>query len=526
MVYCGKPSKGCGECRARKIKCDQDRPTCSQCRRANRSCPGYRDQLSLMFRDESQAVVQKARAAASGRRGASPAHSSKPQISCLPAMQPFTLAAQEKGTTFFLSTYGWMGASNLIKRGFDYSSSSKLPLSEKALLSCISSLGMAALSGIQNCRSLRLTATREYTSALKLTNTALRDSTEAKTDATLTAIVLLSLFEIVTCKTAGSLENWTQHVRGAVALMELRGIDQLGSDTGLLMFYALRNSIIIGCLQKSTDVPPALLEWSKKAATMHPSFEGAAVDQLTHLIVKLVNFRANVKNQVLTDSTEILSVAHELDLELTTWAHNLSPSWSYQTVTCRDNCFFRVSECDKLRPYNGRYHVYRDLWMCNIWNNYRYARILANEIILNQLQSQASRSKTLSYSRVFRDHCRSVRDAAREVAEDICYTVPRQLGVENDETQCPSWPQSSIGGFTLLWPLYIATRIDGHLHPLSRWVADCFRVIARTMGIDQAVALATLLPTEFGAAGWINNLDDESDDNQDLYTPGDLAGWK
>lgn len=178
------------------MQCDQDTPTCSQCRRANRSCPGYRDQLSLMFRDESQAVVRKARAAASGRRGASPVHSSKPQ-SCSPAiMQPFTLAAQEQGTNFFLSTYAWINASSLIKRGFDYSPSSKLPLSEKALLSCISSLGMAALSGIQKSRPLRLTATREYTSALKLTNAALRDSTEAKTDATLTAIVLLSFFEV------------------------------------------------------------------------------------------------------------------------------------------------------------------------------------------------------------------------------------------------------------------------------------------------------------------------------------------
>lgn len=149
-----------------------------------------------MFRDESQAVVQKARAAASGRgRGASLANSARLQ-GCSPATQPFILAAKEQGTTYFLNTYAWLGASNLIKRGFDYSPSSKLPLSEKALLSSISSLGMAALSGIQNCRSLRLTATKEYTSALKLTNAALRDSTEAKTDATLTAIVLLSLFEV------------------------------------------------------------------------------------------------------------------------------------------------------------------------------------------------------------------------------------------------------------------------------------------------------------------------------------------
>lgn len=274
---------------------------------------------------------------------------------------------------------------------------------------------------------------------------------------------------------------------------------------------------LIGCLQKRVPVPLALLEWSSKAAAMHPSFEGAVVDQLTHIIVKLVNLRADIQNQVLTDTAKILSISHELDLELTNWALNLSPGWSYQTVTCRDNSFFRISECDKLRPYNGRYHIYRDLWACNIWNNYRYARILVNEIILLQLQSQASRSTALSYSSVFQDHCRSVRDAAREVAADICYTVPYQLGIiplENDAPQNPSGPQSSIGGFTLLWPLYVASVIDGSLHPLNRWVTDCFRVIARTMGIDQAVALVTLMSTESGAAEWIDDLDDESDDSR------------
>lgn len=81
MVFCGKPSKGCGECRSRKIRCDQGRPTCSQCVKGNRVCPGYRDELSLMFRDESQQVVRKAKTGAtttttnpSSRRAKKSAH--------------------------------------------------------------------------------------------------------------------------------------------------------------------------------------------------------------------------------------------------------------------------------------------------------------------------------------------------------------------------------------------------------------------------------------------------------------------
>ncbi|KAM5345550.1 hypothetical protein ACJ41O_011411 [Fusarium nematophilum] len=62
MVYCGKASQGCQNCRTRRIKCDKVKPECSQCIRVGKKCPGYRDQLSLMFRDESSKVIQKAHA--------------------------------------------------------------------------------------------------------------------------------------------------------------------------------------------------------------------------------------------------------------------------------------------------------------------------------------------------------------------------------------------------------------------------------------------------------------------------------
>ena len=44
------------------MQCDKLKPDCSQCIRVGKKCPGYRDQLSLMFRDESSKVMQKAHA--------------------------------------------------------------------------------------------------------------------------------------------------------------------------------------------------------------------------------------------------------------------------------------------------------------------------------------------------------------------------------------------------------------------------------------------------------------------------------
>ncbi|KAJ5796541.1 transcriptional regulator family: Fungal Specific TF [Penicillium psychrosexuale] len=67
MVYCGRPSTSCSNCRAKKRRCDKAVPECGQCWRTGQKCPGYRDPLSLIFRDESTQVINRARSKVSKR---------------------------------------------------------------------------------------------------------------------------------------------------------------------------------------------------------------------------------------------------------------------------------------------------------------------------------------------------------------------------------------------------------------------------------------------------------------------------
>ncbi|CAI7585186.1 unnamed protein product [Penicillium palitans] len=67
MVYCGRPSTSCNSCRARKRRCDKAVPECGQCCRTGQKCPGYRDPSSLIFRDESTQVINRARSKISKR---------------------------------------------------------------------------------------------------------------------------------------------------------------------------------------------------------------------------------------------------------------------------------------------------------------------------------------------------------------------------------------------------------------------------------------------------------------------------
>ncbi|KAF7916393.1 uncharacterized protein EAE98_010693 [Botrytis deweyae] len=59
MVNTGKPSKGCYLCRARRIKCDEGKPSCMRCHKSKRECPGYRDEFELKLRDQTKATKRK-----------------------------------------------------------------------------------------------------------------------------------------------------------------------------------------------------------------------------------------------------------------------------------------------------------------------------------------------------------------------------------------------------------------------------------------------------------------------------------
>jgi hypothetical protein len=208
-------------------QCDQTRPACNRCIKAKRTCPGYRDQLSLLFRDESLAVAQKAKSNSSNSSSSnSPSQTtagdsfqfvatlhdvgSKTPSTCweiasrqdevglqLP-LYPLKESERFQATCFFFSSYSWLYSG--LMQGLDpYGElSPSAPMGEKAMINAIVSAGMASLSNLRGSQSMRLTACREYSKALKWTNAAISDRKQATEDTTLAAILCLSLFEVCT----------------------------------------------------------------------------------------------------------------------------------------------------------------------------------------------------------------------------------------------------------------------------------------------------------------------------------------
>lgn len=295
-----------------------------------------------------------------------------------------------------------------------------------------------------------------------------------------------------------------------------------------LMFLQL-----ISCLQTKRHVPTFVLELSKKAASLKAP--GAAyIDQLTETVAKLCNLRADIASKSISENSEIFSAACSIECELSAWVNSLPSTWAYTTNHVSQGNHKVKADWNGLYPYNGRYHVYGDLWMCNAWNNYRAARILVNEIILTRLRLMHSKSTAVSLSSEFEVQCTNIRSTLRQLAADVCYSVPYACGnvsgADHIDVDDISIPKPSIGGFIILWPLFLAASVDGWDRMVGEWCLECFRWIGRTLGIGLALAMIEIIRMNTAIVRWMDDMHQEAPENTSEDEGHDLSiengqGW-
>ncbi|KAK9426940.1 hypothetical protein V1505DRAFT_402813 [Lipomyces doorenjongii] len=155
MVFCGRPSRACANCRTRRIKCDQ-------CLTAKKLYPRYRDQPP---------------GSKNGYRVLVPTSlSDAPRLAA-------TSMAEEEGLNFLLKQYSLV----------------RTPQHDQSyhMLHCaMAPVGMAGLSNVKNDENLMILARRKYHSALRLAMVSLQNSVEVG-EQKLCAVILLGLFELL-----------------------------------------------------------------------------------------------------------------------------------------------------------------------------------------------------------------------------------------------------------------------------------------------------------------------------------------
>ncbi|KAB8298689.1 hypothetical protein EYC80_000866 [Monilinia laxa] len=518
MVYCGKPSKACVECRLRRTKCDTLTPSCSQCIRASRTCTGYRTESDMMFRDQTQHYANKrrtqneSRMIVSRRRtkasNATSEISIDPQLIDEPKMQqlvrrtaPFTLglstSAAEQAACYFFRNYVLEDKST--SGSFQYLHDIYgNEIIGPALIDSIESLGMVGLANFWKSPDLHFHAHRKYNSALRLVSSRLRNEEEARADQTLVAVMLLGLYETNTCTGPQSMQSWTKHTIGASSLMQLRGKQCLETSIGRNLFLHLRAQVITNCLQRHVAIPAVIRDWSKYTLQFQ-SRNDAHATILSKQIMKFCDLRASMSSfHDYSNAENIVSACLAIDAKLVEWALTYpSDCMFYKTITLKqgsDNIF------------SDYYHVYDSVWAATLWNHYRCVRILINEVVYVQLTYiKSTRPDSFSLelrNPIFSDsQLEAFITTVIQLSHDICASVPFMLGYKEGEEVTLS-SAKAVSGNLLLWPLYTAACTSVVSNVMCHWVAERLRIISDVMGIKQAAPLSHILIKRKDLLAW------------------------
>ncbi|APA09980.1 hypothetical protein sscle_05g047500 [Sclerotinia sclerotiorum 1980 UF-70] len=562
MVFCGRPSKGCHACRAKKTKCDTIPTGCTQCSNAGRPCPGYRSQIDVIFREETKSVIKKAKVKHEKAKqktvgsispnstppnsnisspSSSQESSSSPRNVVVRTLQPsqiisinyfnITPSIEDKATAFFLSNYvigdhgPTRGHLELLSDLYESNSI------DDNLVAAVHAVGLAGYSHSAKAPQLMNQARAQYAKSLQLTNLALQSPTAVKKDSTLLAILILGIFETITGRNQKSMKAWAEHIHGAAAVIKLRGREAIKSKGGIHLLAQVTSSLLTSCLQRDIPIPKYITEMTALAEKTMTNIDPAWIAQKTMIDYASFNARYHAENN--PDPRDLLNEAQALEERFLFFYTNVPRGWEYTIIQTNE---------DPDIVFEGYYHIYHDHWTAQMWNAIAGLRIMLNETIRDiLLQDFASATPCLQgteYLSLFQKCTTTIytlhSNILASIPQHIGYhtpnlhanlinppsnpnpnptTEPPQLWTNFPSTSppSPSTPQSESdkfpklrfsGGYFLIWPLFIVGNSRLTTTEARAFCVRNLRDIGLRMGIQHAYLLAGIIEGRVAVTVW------------------------
>ncbi|KAF2169191.1 hypothetical protein M409DRAFT_64939 [Zasmidium cellare ATCC 36951] len=573
MVYRGKPSAGCEQCRKAKKRCDLGQPACSRCAKLKKQCTGYRDVSELQIQDESESTKlkanrQKARnlapptttnngiptPATNAPTPNSDSSSSSDDIIDLPPHETYLMfgfaeAPVDEDVQNFESLYGLeqVGVPSTLRPNVDELATTYFfnqftsqnghwtwlrdqarlsnmdPVLELAIRAC----GIASFDNVQHIIQGREYSRKLYGEALGLLNSALRDPKRSKTDDSLVAVAMLGYYENLTCDSRDSILSWKAHIKGSTQLLKLRGKNQFKTQTGRMLFRETRSQILINCIWEDESPPDFLYEWEQELEELSPNRQQVApLDKLTIICWDFSALRSKVRYNKTSDA-HALDEAAQIEMRMIEWSIETmaKPAWQYHDL--------EVEESPHV--WNGVVHSYTVHPAAGTWNTYRSMRIMltrTQEYLYRRIHpSPENDSGQFKYFRSIR----------RQMADEICLAIPTQLGHASPAYNSPC---ILITAYMSIWPLFFAgtcalerigtnawkEAMSGDLLPTTSaaasqasWVIGRMQYISQHVGIHWADGVAATLRGEFVNAEEMGQPDYLDDMNLKTYWRDRLA---
>jgi hypothetical protein len=173
-------------------------------------------------------------------------------------------------------------------------------------------------------------------------------------------------------------------------------------------------------MQQHLVVPPALVQstYNFESSAIRKQWQRrnvASPASVSEICFRIINLRAAVKDGDMTDPELIRQTALEIDGDLETWRAGVPVNWKY-TVT---SLAATDTDTDTDTCFDGKTHVYPNLWIAEAWINWRILRILVSQIVV-----QTEGLRLASSSRMPSEATHVIQ----HLSTDICISVSSFTG--------------------------------------------------------------------------------------------------
>lgn len=313
------------------------------------------------------------------------------------------------------------------------------------MLASLAAVGLLGIAQTTSGQTPLDAARKSYGQALRLTNAALRNPTEAVKDTTMLSVLVLSIFETMSGHPSRrSLAAWQQHIHGAAALARTRGVAQFRSAAGIRMFMMQCSNTMISCIQNELPMPQDLVDLRNQLVQMLGGPSAVPGYEITAPIYKIMQLKYDIKNGIVTDLDEMLNTFNEAEDHFDMATSHFPEDWQYKT--------FRVTE--RLRPgfFSHTFDVYPNIHIVDIWNGLRTCRMLILETMGEELNKRFSRVPVAQVPARYQMEYQKARSKLEKFALAILASAPQYFNIigpletmvplSGAEEDCPQIPDS------------------------------------------------------------------------------------
>lgn len=303
-----------------------------------------------------------------------------------------------------------------------------------ALKSSIEAVGLATLSLVRSESSLLQHARRHHLDAVKEIQISLNSPNTVNRADTLASIMLLALFAGITCDPAAARSYWTEHIKGAHAVLNTRS--EVWSDDPVVNTLSshITSCVLVDCLQTGAASPKQLTE---------------------------IKFEPRIPVSFQQKSEYVLNLLSELKHSKVTEENALDMLYKLDTIDSQlsDLLMILPKKHPRLVVSNVRleepvYHVYPSIESARVWNVIRLTELSSFELRYGIMQDVRKLPiASIQYLNIDIDQQEEYAStSAQAMVHDICACIPKPLRSPDCKTdqKLINWAHS------LLWPLSTA----------------------------------------------------------------------